>query len=150
MYCVWSNLLQLQRVLKWETLILMCWWYSVVVFALNIIFMYVLLYIDVNNMLVSWCFLLWKTELCVPAIVDVKSQINKMAHNHFCFYCYCSHGNYPHPPSLFPPLAFIKMKLIHVQTKKQCNIQSFHLSANSLFSNDSKSFGWMWTRVSRF
>lgn len=49
--------------------------------------MYVLLYIDVNNMLVFLMFLLWKTELCVSAIVDVKSQINKMAHDHFlnCF-----------------------------------------------------------------
>lgn len=44
--------------------------------------MYVLLYIDVNNMLVFLMFLLWKTEFCVSAIVDVKSQINKMAHDH--------------------------------------------------------------------
>lgn len=34
-------------------------------------------------MLVFLVFLLWKTELCVSAIVDVKSQINKMAHDHF-------------------------------------------------------------------
>lgn len=47
--------------------------------------MYVLLYIDVNNMLVFLMFLLWKTELCVSAIVDVKSQINKMAHDQFFF-----------------------------------------------------------------
>lgn len=33
-------------------------------------------------MLVFLVFLLWKTELCVSAIVDVNSQINKMAHDH--------------------------------------------------------------------
>lgn len=45
----------------------MCWWYSVVVFALNIIFMYVLLYIDVNSMLVSWCFSCERRIcVCVP------------------------------------------------------------------------------------
>lgn len=27
-----------------------------------------------------------KDELCVPAIVDVKSRINKMAYYHFCFF----------------------------------------------------------------
>jgi len=47
--------------------------------------MYVLLYIDVNNMLVSCCFSCERRNLCVPAIVDVKSQINKMAHIHFGF-----------------------------------------------------------------
>lgn len=58
-------------------------------FALNIIFMYVLLYIDVNNMLVSWCFIC-ERQTCVPpsrpTIVDVKSRINKMAHNNYSFF----------------------------------------------------------------
>lgn len=51
--------------------------------------MYVLLYIDVNNMLVSWCFFC-ERQTCVPpsrpTIVDVKSRINKMAHNNYSFF----------------------------------------------------------------
>lgn len=80
-------------------------------------------------MLVSWCFSCERRNLCVPlpsphpfipAIVDVKSPINKVAHNHFLFFF------------IIIILYFIDITHMHSHEHIRANVARTHLNRSLL------------------